>query len=399
MAVVFAPQYRDPNEELKYYMLQMAEMLGQRRREKSQQRKMTEFAESLSPTQTPTAGGQSVFTRGGFGALKEGWLGGQPTKTGMIQSAQLTPVQLLQKALTAELPMQQALGVSRLGAQGQQGFTLGSGQTRFGPQGRPMATMPEQAKTTQASSVITDPNNPERAIRVRDTFDQQGNLVNRQILGEATLAEKIGGVAAEGLQKPTQTKLEKDIIDLQTTLIELDAIDKQFNEEFFTYKGKGIAYFTALAEKAKIPIGETRKQFLGEKTKFFADAKRVFLKFRKFITGVAGGIEEFKEIAKATIDPESDSPTQFQAKMKSMRDNARRTQNILLAIRNSGLNPNDLAVRKQVFRGLSLKSVPVEVPGNVTLDTLSTDVPSKTEIPEDIKNMSDEELKRLAGIE
>jgi len=118
MAVVFAPEYRDPNEELKFYMLQMAEMMGKKRQEKSEQRKMTKFAESLMPTQTPSAGGQGVFTPGGFGALKEGWLGGQPTETGMIQGAQLTPMQIFQKALQSGIPMQQALGVSKLGAQG-----------------------------------------------------------------------------------------------------------------------------------------------------------------------------------------------------------------------------------------------------------------------------------------
>lgn len=225
-------------------------------------------------------------------------------------------------------------------------------------------------KTTQASSVITDPDNPDKAIRVRDTFDTSGNLINRQYLGEATLAEKIGGVAAEGLQRGTKTKLEEDIIELQGTLTELGVIDKQFNEDFFTYRGKGKAWITAIAEKAEIPTGEAWAKFLSEKTKFFADSKRVFLKFRKFITGVAGGIEEFKEIAKATIDPEEDSATQFKSKMNSMRDNARRTQSVLLAIRNSGLDPNNKAIQRQVFKGLSLKSVPIEVPETVTLDTL-----------------------------
>lgn len=172
------------------------------------------------------------------------------------------------------------------------------------------------------------------------------------------------------IEKGTKGKIEQDIVELQTTLTELEAIDKQFNEEFFTYIGKGSAAVTAFFEKAKIPVGKARQKFLGNKTTFFADAKRVFLKFRKFITGVAGGIEEFREIAKATIDPESDSPTQFKAKMKSMRDNAVRTRNVLLAIRNSGLNADDPEIRKQVFTGISLGAIPLDVPGTVTLESL-----------------------------
>ena len=63
----------------------------------------------------------------------------------------------------------------------------------------------------QSSSVITDPRDPNRAIRVRNTFDAQGNLINQQFIGEATLAERIGGVTAEGLQRGTQAKLEQKI--------------------------------------------------------------------------------------------------------------------------------------------------------------------------------------------
>ncbi len=223
----------------------------------------------------------------------------------------------------------------------------------------------------QTSSVITDPNDPNKAIRVRNTFDENGNLVNQQFIGEATLAEKIGGVAAEGLQKGTQTKIEKDVIDLQATLQELGAIEKQFNPGFFTFRGKGRAFFTALGEKLEIPTGKAATTFLKERSKFFADSKRVFLKFRKFITGVAGGIEEFKEIAKATIDPEGDSPTEFLAKFESMRDNAIRTSNLMLAIQNSGLKPTKTNI-KNALSLTPLSDIPLEIAPDVTLQTLGS---------------------------
>ena len=231
---------------------------------------------------------------------------------------------------------------------------------------------PQQLKTTQASNVIRDPNNPGRAINVRNTFDQQGNLINQQIVGEATLAQAIGGVAAEGLQGGTKTKIETDIIDLQETLTELEAIREQFDPDFFTFRGKGKAFFTDLARQAEIPVGQAQKDFLTRKTKFTADSERVFLKFRKFITGVAGGIQEFNEISKATINPEKGSDIQFQAKFSSMKDNAIRTQNVLLAMKNSGLDISNPAQRQRVFSGRSLESVPLLVPNNVTLETLNS---------------------------
>ena len=308
---------------------------------------------------TAAAGREPEFATGVPGALQRFGGAFQPTGGGIRQSIQQAVIgQTLQQAL----------------APAPKPIPLGEAERLVTPTGETLVEARPTPKTKTISHVITDPENPDRAIRVADTLDEQGNLVNRQLLGEATLAEKIGGVAAEGLQKGTQTKLENDIIELQTTLVELEAIDKQFDEDFFTFIGKGTAALTAFFEKAKIPVGKAQQEFLGKKTTFFADAKRVFLKFRKFITGVAGGIEEFREIAKATIDPESDSPTQFKAKMNSMRDNAVRTRNVLLAIRNSGLNPNNPEILKQVFTGLSLKSVPLDVPGTITLESLTGQV-------------------------
>ncbi len=251
-------------------------------------------------------------------------------------------------------------------------FTLTPGGQRFDVAGNVIASLPPIAPTPRAPTpfkvvdkLVDDPASP-TGFSV-EQFDQTGKSIGRR---NATRKEVLQGVPEGALQKGTKTKIEKDIIDLNSTLAELDAIEKQINPDFFTFRGKGAAFFTALSEKLEIPVPQAAKEFLSAKTKFFADSKRVFLKFRKFITGVAGGITEFKEIQKAAIDPEGDSETEFKAKMKSMRDNVTRTKNVLLAIRNSGLNPNNPADRRQVFKGLSLKSIPLEVPPNVTLDTL-----------------------------
>ena len=171
--------------------------------------------------------------------------------------------------------------------------------------------------------LVDDPQSP-TGFSV-EQFDQAGKSIGRRT---ATQKEVLQGVPEGALQRPTQTKIEKDIIDLNTTLAELDEIEKQINSDFFTFRGKGKAFFTALGEKLEIPVPQAAKKFLGEKTTFFADSKRVFLKFRKFITGVAGGITEFKEIQKAAIDPEGDSETEFRNKFNSMRYNALRTKNV-----------------------------------------------------------------------
>jgi len=201
------------------------------------------------------------------------------------------------------------------------------------------------------------------------------------------------------VEKSTRGQIEKDVIDLQTTLGELDQINKDYNDDFFTYRGRGKAYFTALAEKAEVPVGQAAKDFLSAKTKFFADAKRVFLKFRKFITGVAGGIEEFKEIAKATIDPESDSPTQFKAKMTSMRDNALRVSNLLLAIRNSGLDETDKSVFRDTLSIIPFDSIPLEVNENITLESLQRQDPKQEPTQEPITATNPQTGEKIQSVD
>jgi len=144
----------DPQSDQNQYLRQALQQYGTAHqaasKERQQEANMAKFIQSLNPTQTPTAGGQSIFTPGGAEALTEGFLGGQQTKTGMIQGARLQPMQIMQKALQAGLPMNQALQVARFEPTAQQsgsGYTLSEGQTRFDAQGKQIAKgTPRQEK-------------------------------------------------------------------------------------------------------------------------------------------------------------------------------------------------------------------------------------------------------------
>ena len=282
------------------------------------------------------------FGTGITGALQKFGGAFQPSSGGMGQGIQQAIIgQALQQALTRPEP-----------------FTLSAGAQRFTGAGEQIAAVPPTPR---------------------------GPLVT---------------VQTGDIEKSTRGQIEKDVIELQATLTELETIEKEFDEDFFTFRGKGRAFFTDLAAQLEIPTSQAQKDFLTRKTKFFADSKRVFLKFRKFITGVAGGIEEFKEIAKATIDPEKGSGIAFKAKFDSMRDNAIRTQNVLLAIRNSGLDPDNKAIQEQIFRGLPLKSIPIDVPGNVTLESLlqpkQETEQERIELPEDLSSISPDDLTNMS---
>ena len=250
--------------------------------------------------------------------------------------------------------------------------------------GREVRTVGEAPRDTSLQVV----ENPETGEFVQQRVDKAGNVV--QDLGPATPKQIKEGVVPDPIAAPTTAKLEKEIVDLEGTMGELDVIDEQIDPNFFVTldvknpfgDSKVAAAATAFGEKFGLSPSESRKKFLDDRTKFFADSKRVFLKFRKFITGVAGGIEEFKEIAKSTIDPEKDSETQFSAKMRSMRDNAVRLNNLMRSIRESGFEPNEQNIKSALdkaggIQNIPLESTPIQEPaevspiGNTTVDSFT----------------------------
>jgi len=138
MAVYFAPQRRDPDAELKQYMLMMAQLLGKRGQETKQQGQMTALAESLVPQPISTINDQQLFSDQGFDALRGNVLEGTPAAFGQTPGQPLNQMQIVQKGLIHGLPPNEAIGMANA-MQPQQGFTLGPGQTRFGPQGQAIA--------------------------------------------------------------------------------------------------------------------------------------------------------------------------------------------------------------------------------------------------------------------
>lgn len=275
------------------------------------------------------------------------------------------PPQMAQALGGLRDPRMQQMG---LGLAGQQMMNpLQQAQAQYYGARAQQAKQPSELDTS--IETIEDPANPGQYINAV-VNKQTGRVIAS--LGKATPREVAGTVQPGVLQKSTVAGLEKDIIELQSNLGELAQVEKDYDESFFTYRGKATSAITAMLEKAEYPISINAQDFLKKKTKFFADSKRIFLKFRKFITGVAGGIEEFREIAKATIDPEKDSPTQYLAKLDSMRDNAIRLSNLMLAMRNSGLNPRNKKNVKNAVSQISFRNVPLSVPANVTLETLGS---------------------------
>lgn len=215
-------------------------------------------------------------------------------------------------------------------------FTLPPGAGRYTGTGEPVAEREAVPKRTQASSVITDPDDPDRAIRVRDTFDEQGNLINRQYLGEATLAEKIGGVAPEAftqMQRPVATKIQTELKDVKINIANLKAIRDQYKDEYSEYPFRLGTKVTKWQEKAGGLLGmpsAERKKALADFSAWRRNGQREFVVFKKWATGVAAGQTEMKEqIELAFPSALGDSATEFKSKLDSAIRVQERTEAIL----------------------------------------------------------------------
>lgn len=131
-----------------------------------------------------------------------------------------------------------------------------------------------------------------------------------------------------GLLTPsTVTALQKDIIDAEGNLTVFDAIEKSFKPEFLTTIGRakgGIQKFINKTGVQNIPLLEKLFDketfgFLDDQTVWFAQTEMAFYKWRKWVTGVAGGAVEMQSIRESYLDSKGDTPVTFQAKMRAVR--------------------------------------------------------------------------------
>ena len=116
----------------------------------------------------------------------------------------------------------------------------------------------------------------------------------------------------------TQTDIQKQLMEADEVLRETTGMEQYYKPEFNTYSGQLQAWIGGKAEK--LGMEPPDKKLLEDYSKWKMSSMRGFLKWRKWITGVAGGEREMEQIAKSFYNPETDSPTEFQAKVQAMKD-------------------------------------------------------------------------------
>lgn len=135
--------------------------------------------------------------------------------------------------------------------------------------------------------------------------------------------------------KPVKTQTQKDLMDRDLALQELGPIRRDFNKNYFTYKGQAGLYASKMAEKARGIPGleqateyaaetltsmdpEERKDYIQDATKYLNAVEQFFQqRYRKPITGAQAAVEELKQLRKSFLSGDM-SPSEFQGALDNI---------------------------------------------------------------------------------
>lgn len=144
---------------------------------------------------------------------------------------------------------------------------------------------------------------------------------------------------AAPVTKPTQTKLEQDIIEGVKNVQSFNVTKEKFKDEYLTWRGKAEKEVITAMDKAGIS-GKNQKKFIKERSDWFRRAKADFIAYRKWATGVAGGEQELKEIATSFPDPVKNSPAEYRSNLDSVEQTTKEVLSLNKEFIESGIDLN-----------------------------------------------------------
>lgn len=153
------------------------------------------------------------------------------------------------------------------------------------------------------------------------------NQQKAQLAMDVNEAKELGkGTTGEDGYSPLTTSakssVQKDLIDRQETQIPLASISSYYESpeelaNLMSYAQKGESFVKNKLEK----LGYDKNQINNELARysgFSREVKQYMLQFRKFITGVAGGEREMRDIEDATLNMRM-SPSEFEGMMRAIQ--------------------------------------------------------------------------------
>jgi hypothetical protein len=158
--------------------------------------------------------------------------------------------------------------------------------------------------------------------------------------GQGGFVLATGGQSADAADLTTSTKtgLEKAEINVRNMLSRIDNIDAAYDPEFLEFGSRAESFWLGLKEKAGFGLTEEEKKFQERYTVFATRTiDNINMRLNE-LSGAAVSPAEAERLRASLPDAESDSPTQFMAKVKDIKKRLKLEAMKLSYARQRGLN-------------------------------------------------------------
>ena len=150
-------------------------------------------------------------------------------------------------------------------------------------------------------------------------------------------------VNVDTMQKSTAGDLEASLTGAINSMANMESVMRSYDPEYLTYGAKAKGWIQGMGEKlegvpgAGLLTSQKNRQLLGKMSDWKMQASQFWNQYRKDITGAAAGFKELQWIASAVPNPETDSPTQFEAKARATMAAMKRVAEVNRALRSDKL--------------------------------------------------------------
>jgi len=177
--------------------------------------------------------------------------------------------------------------------------------------------------------------------------EQKQQALNRELTTKRELSALQGGVNPNAMPvgKEGTNAVDKDLLSLGRSRIQLQRTASQFSPEYLTRPFQ--AQMTVLAEKEKLnlPLNEDERTKLTNYSQFKQTGMQSLNQYINDITGAAVGAgDEEKRLRAGIPDPQKDSPTEFQAKLNNTLALGKMFEARLGYVKKNGLKLTDVSV-------------------------------------------------------
>jgi hypothetical protein len=286
--------------------------------------------------------------------------GGMPGPTPEAQSrmqppiAQMFPGQDVDalKNYASAFPEQfgQVMG-QRLMPKTSEGFTLGEGQVRYDPSGKPIATGP--AKQDEQLVKVLGPDGTVKYVRRSQAEGQAAPDEAMVVMGPDGKpmfarggAQSVKGLVS-GLTNSSQNKIEEQLIDMTAQQAQVNRIASQFRPEYQQIGTRAGLSWSTIRDKAGMNLGPEERKQVADFAKYRAEAGQYFADRLKAMSGAAVTEPEMKRQEAYLPTPgtgifDGDSPTEFAAKTKRMQEFMTNATARLHHVSKKGMNIKDV---------------------------------------------------------